>query len=86
MNEGGVCEPEIGAYKVDGAWTFTATTAPDDNGVIKPVKGYKIETWNGSAWVHAGSGKGGSYTYEESAGKVRLTWHALPNAFMLIVR
>jgi hypothetical protein len=86
VNDGGVCEPEVGAYKVDGAWTFTATTAPDDNGVIKPVKGYKLERWNGSAWVHAGSGKGGSYTYDESAGKVRLTWHALPNAFMLIVR
>ena len=85
VDAGGV-QAENGTYKVDGTWTFTATTAPDDNGVIKPVKGYKVETWNGSAWVHTGSGKGGSYTYDESVGKVRLTWHALPNAFMLIVR
>ncbi len=85
VDAGGV-QAESGTYKVDGTWTFTATTALDDNGVIKPVTSYQVETWNGSAWVHTESDKGGSYTYDESAGKVRLTWHALPNAVMLIVR
>ena len=79
-------QAESGAYKVDGTWTFTATTAPGDNNEIKPVKGYTLETWNGSAWVRSGSGRGDSYTYTEGAGKVRLTWNALPSGTVLIVR
>ena len=86
MVDAGGVQAENGTYKVDGTWTFTATTAPDDEGVIKPVKGYKLETWNGNAWVHTGSGKGGSYTYDESAGKVRLSWNATPYSFIMVVR
>ena len=85
VNDGGVCEPEAGAYKVDGSYTFTATTAPGENGV-GPVQGYKIETWNGAAWVRTASGKDASYTYSESAGKVRLIWNSNPRSFMIIVR
>ena len=86
VNDGGVCEPEAGAYKVDGEWTFTATTAPDDKGVLTPVKGYTLETWNGSAWVRTSGGTGDSYTYSESAGKVRLTWNANPSAFFIVIQ
>jgi hypothetical protein len=86
VNGGGVCEPEAGNYKVDGTWTFTATTAPDDNGAVSRVRGYRVETWDGSAWVRAASGKGASYTYSESAGKVRLTWNSNPYSFIMVVR
>ena len=86
VNDGGVCDPEAGSYKVDGTWTFTANTAPDDKGDIKAVKGYRVETWDGSAWVRSGGGEGSSYTFTESAGKVRLTWNSLPSVFVLIVR
>ena len=86
VNNGGVCDPEVGAYKVDGSWTFTATTAPDDNNVLDRVRGYSLETWIDGAWVHTDAGKGNSYTYDQSAGKVRLTWNSRPNAFVLIVR
>ncbi len=85
VNDGGVCEPEAGAYKVDGTYTFTATTAPSENGV-GPVRGYKVETWNGAAWVRTASGKDASYTYSESAGKVRLTWNSNPYSFIMVVR
>ena len=86
VNDGGVCEPEAGAYKVDGSYTFTATTAPGENDAVGPVKGYKVETWNGSAWVRSDGGNGNSYTYSDEAGKIRLTWNASPIAFTCIVR
>ena len=86
VNGGGVCEPEAGSYKVDGTWTFTATTAPDENGTVSRVRGYRVETWDGSAWVRAASGKGASYTYSETAGKVRLTWNSNPYSFIMVVR
>ncbi len=81
-------QAESGTYKVDGTWTFTATTAPGDNNEIKPVKGYTLDTWNGSAWVRSESGHGDSYTYTAgtSPAKVRLTWNAMPSSTVLIVR
>lgn len=85
VNDGGDCEPAAGAYKVDGAYAFTATTAPGEDG-IGPVKGYKVETWDGSVWVRSGSGTGDTYEYDESAGKIRLTWNATQPAFVLSIR
>ena len=81
-------QAESGTYKVDGTWTFTATTALGDNSEIKPVKGYTLDTWNGSAWVRSESGQGDSYTYTAgtSPAKVRLTWNALPSGTVLIFR
>ena len=81
-------QAESGIYKVDGTWTFTATTARGDNNEIKPVKGYTLEMWDGSAWIRAASGQGDSYTYTvgTSPAKVRLTWNALPSGTVLIVR
>ena len=81
-------QAESGIYKVDGTWTFTATTARGDNNEVKPVKGYTLETWDGSAWIRAASGQGDSYTYTAgtSPAKVRLTWNALPSGTVLIVR
>ena len=84
VNDGGECEPAVGAYKVDGAWTFTATTAPDENGVPLPVRGYTVETWNGSDWVRSGGGTGGSYTYGDDNGKVRLTWKWKANGLFVM--
>ena len=81
-------QAESGIYKVDGTWTFTATTARGDNNEIKPVKGYTLDMWDGSAWIRAASGQGDSYTYTvgTSPAKVRLTWNALPSGTVLIVR
>ncbi len=79
-------QAERGAYKVNGTWTFTATTVLGDNNEVKPVKGYSLETWNGSAWVRSGSGRGDSYTYTAGGSKVRLTWNALSAGVVLIVR
>ena len=81
-------QSESGTYKVEGTWTFTAATARGDNNEIKPVKGYTLDTWNGSAWIRTGSGRGDSYTYTvgTSPAKVRLTWNALPSGTVLIVR
>ena len=81
-------QAESGIYKVEGTWTFTAMTARGDNNEIKPVKGYTLETWDGSAWIRAASGQGDSYTYTvgTSPAKVRLTWNALPSGTALIVR
>ena len=79
-------QAERGAYKVNGTWTFTATTVLGDNNEVKPVKGYTLETWNGSAWIRSGSGRSDSYTYTAGGGKVRLTWNALPAGVVLIVR
>ena len=56
------------------------------NDAVGPVKGYKVETWNGSAWVRSDGGNGNSYTYSDEAGKIRLTWNSSPIAFMVIVR
>ena len=86
VNDGGVCEPEPGNYQVDGTWTFTATTAQDDHGVATPVKGYRVETWNGSEWVRSASGTGDTYEYSDSTGKIRLTWNATQPAFVLSIR
>ena len=81
-------QAESGIYKVDGTWTFTATTARGDNNEVKPVKGYTLDMWDGSAWIRAASGQGDSYTYTvgTSPAKVRLTWNALPSGTVLIVR
>ena len=54
--------------------------------MLDHVRGYSLETWINGAWVHTDAGKGNSYTYDQSAGKVRLTWNSRPNAFVLIVR
>ena len=86
VNDGGDCEPEAGAYKVDGSYTFTATTAPGENDAVGPVKGYRVETWNGSEWVRSASGTDDTYEYDESAGKIRLTWNATQPAFVLSIR
>ena len=86
VNNGGVCDPEPGNYKVDGTWTFTATSAPGENGALDVVRGYTIDTWNGSAWVRTQGGNGDTYTYSDATGKIRLTWNSQPRAFTFIIR
>ncbi len=78
---------EVGNYKVEGTYTFSATQVKDSSDVLKPVTGYFLETWNGSAW---GGGKtrneGSSFTYSETMGKVRVTWSPRPKGTAVIVR
>ena len=67
----------FGDYLVEGRYTFTASAANDaKRGKVRPVEGYTIETWDGSAWGSAESHSGASYTYTVGTepAKVRLTW------------
>ena len=66
---------KCGPYEVDGSYTFVApatNTAP--NGITYACDGYTVETWDGSKWTGATAGTGNSYSYNTSAGTVRLTW------------
>jgi len=85
---GGGTQAETGAYKVEGEWTFTATTVNGPRGADEPVTRYAIETlvdgvWTGKTW-HDGA----SYTYTEgtSPATVRLTWKSQPLGTALMFR
>ena len=79
-----------GAYKVEGSWTFSATSVKDKNGNLCPVAGFYTEelvdgAWKNKIW-HEGQT---SYTYDETtaAGKtIRLTWSVPPIGAKFIVR
>ncbi|MBR2838082.1 MAG: hypothetical protein IKE55_04845 [Kiritimatiellae bacterium] len=79
-----------GAYKVEGSWTFSATSVKDKNGALCPVAGFYTEElvdgdWLNKAW-HGGQA---SYTYDEAtaSGKtIRLTWSGPPCGMSLIVK
>lgn len=77
-----------GEYEVFGSHTFTAGAATDEKGKVRPVVGYTIETWDGSAWGEPVPYDGASYTYTEgtSPAKVRLTWKWQPDGMMIIIR
>ena len=76
-----------GEYEVYGTHTFTAGAATDGN-KVRPVVGYTIEAWDGSAWGEPVAHEGDSYTYTEGTdpAKVRLTWKWQPDGMMVIIR
>ena len=77
-----------GDYLVEGTYTFTATTAIDKRGKTRPVVGYTIRTWNGSAWGAPVTHKGTSYTYTGGASpaKVKLKWNLRSDCMVFMIR
>ncbi|MBQ8114374.1 MAG: hypothetical protein IJ146_14325 [Kiritimatiellae bacterium] len=77
-----------GDYLVEGTYTFTATTAIDKRGKTRPVVGYTIRTWNGSAWGAPVTHKGTSYTYAGGASpaKVKLKWNLRSDCMVFMIR
>ena len=84
----GGTQAETGAYKVEGSWTFTATTVMKKNGAVVPVTRYAVETLANGAWTDKTWHDGTSYTYTEGTdpAAVRLTWSGAQDGTMLIVR
>ncbi len=78
---------EVGNYKVEGSYTFSATTVRDFDDALKPVGGYYLETYVDGAWIGKTWREGkNSYMYDESQGKVRITWSARKRGLVLILR
>ena len=84
---GGGTQTETGAYKVEGEWTFTATTV-NKRGESVPVVRYSIETLSNGEWSGKTYHSGNSYTYTEgsSPATVRLTWKGQPDGTKIILR
>ena len=87
---GGGTQAETGAYKVEGEWTFHATTV-DKDGVLKPVKGYYIQTLEGERLTPRAWYDGDSFTYTENdpifGGKtVHLVWASTRPGLHIVVR
>lgn len=84
----GGTQTETGAYKVEGEWTFSATTTTDKRGETVPVERYSIETLVDGVWSGKTYYNGNSYTYTEGASPmtVRLTWLGQPNGMVIIFR
>jgi len=84
---GGV-QAETGAYKVEGEWTFTATTATNVRGETLPVTRYVIQTLENGEWTNKQTCPGNTYTYVEgtSPATVCLTWKCRPDGFVLVLR
>jgi len=84
----GGTQAETGAYKVEGAWTFTATTVTKKGGAVVPVTRYSVETLANGAWTDKTWHDGTSYTYTEGTdpATVRLTWRGAQEGTMLHFR
>ena len=84
----GAVQAESGAYKVEGEWTFTATTTINESGATVPVVRYAIQTLSDGVWSGRKCHDGNSYTYTEgtSPATVRLTWLGQPAGMTVIVR
>ena len=70
-------QAETGAYKVEGEWTFSATSIEDQKrGLVVPVVRYTTETLVNGEWTNKAWHDGTNFTYSAAAnlGTVRLTW------------
>ena len=85
---GGGTQAETGAYKVEGEWTFTATTTVDRHGETVPVERYSIETLVDGAWANKRTYNGNTYTYTDgtSPAAVRLKWLGRADGIIVIMR
>ena len=76
---------EVGNYKVEGTYTFSATQVKDSNDVLKDVAGYYLETYAGNGWTAKVWNPGNEFTYTEGA-KVRVTWGPKRKGMTLVIR
>ena len=88
VEAGGGTQTETGAYKVEGEWTFTATTTVNKRGETVPVARYSIETLVNGAWANKQTCDGNTYTYTEgtSPATVRLKWLGQPPGLIISVK
>ena len=64
-----------GAYRPAAGYQFTAQTEAVLDGVPYELKGYTLETWDGSAWANAEIGTGAAVTPDVTTTSRRLTWN-----------
>lgn len=85
---GGGIQAEAGAYKVEGSWTFTATSTVNRRGETVPVERYSIETIVDGARTDKQIHNGSAYTYTEgsSPATIRLKWLGRPDGAMVIMQ
>lgn len=78
----------LGEYEVTGSFDFTAGPATDDEGKVRPVKGYTIETRENDAWSRPERRDGASYTYTAGVdpAMVRITWIWRADGTRLFIR
>ena len=77
---------EVGNYKVEGVYTFSATQVKDAKGEFKRVGGCYISTWADGAWSGKTWHDGDSFAYTADMGKIRITWSPRPNGMVLILK
>ena len=84
---GGGTQAEEGAYKVEGSWEFSATTALDANNAVADVIGYYTQELVDGRWTPRKWHEGTTYSYTEgtSPATVRLTWRSVPPPGMRIL-
>ena len=75
----------VGNYKVEGSYTFSATTVKDSSGDLQPVAGYVLETWNDGDWSGKQWNKGRTFEYTEAMGKVRVKWAPRPKGMTIFL-
>ena len=85
---GGGVQAETGACKVEGSWTFTATSVAKEDGRLTPVTRYTVERLVNGTWTDATWHDGASYTYVDGTEpeSARLTWHGRPEGAVILVR
>ena len=77
---------DVGNYKVEGSYTFSAAQVKDDKGGLKTVRGYYLETYVDGAWMGKTWHDGQSFTYTEGGDKVRVTWSAGRKSMSIFLR
>ena len=85
---GGGTQAETGAYKVEGAWTFTAAKTVNKKGAVVDVVRYSTEELVNGEWKNKRTFKGNSYTYTEGIdpATVRLEWLGQPLGTMIMLQ
>ena len=69
-----------GPYRPAAGFAFTAPAAAALDGVPYVLKGFTLETWDGSAWSAPVSHESRSYSADVSSASARLTWNWAPRS------